>query len=589
MMDRDTYPAHRWTQFVSTKGRREPNKDPYGFIMQECRSDTGHFYAIRSVPSVDLASGVFGARWAIVDSQITETPPLMNDEQLDVYLCGHMRTGDYTIYSLAQAYRPSAETLRAEQLLVITISEIQVARARGEGTEEDESDGSEADEVVGNAAYIPGNGGPLRIASLGVIKQKYFLAQFPNVAGAWSTGEYITSLGYNRRHAFFHRAQYVVHKVTQTMRHIRRDLLGGKRLPADQTIQNLFDEHAKGCVGGATGEQYTALMTAVRALHFVEEETLGEKSLVGFWCALPTGAKGLLVPTHFLSACRAGVNLKARQDPGIARKGIRLKTSPFLGPGSGVTRGSRAGTPAGLRYWRWFDPDAPVWGGLDADTSLGPVGSCGASEPANSHDLGVSFIHLSKESSEEDKVCRTSFTRMYCEGDNGPPHLTPYRLHPDSMRSVADRIDIGAVVIVLWRNPYERGSGTQFVARHLRADWGVFCGWSGRDTEERCALQYRLVTDYHTDDRRNECADAGSCGSVVLSYPSGVLLGQHVNGPSLRVERRSDGHSVQVDERARALRSRPNFDAHLKLRGPVWETAVSGISILSLLESVQVD
>ena len=75
----------------------------------------------------------------------------------------------------------------------------------------------------------------------------------------------------------------------------------------------------------------------------------------------------------------------------------------------------------------------------------------------------------------------------------------------------------------------------------------------------------------------------------MLSYPSGVLLGQHVNGPSLRFERRSDGRSVQVDERARALRSRPNFDAHLKLRGPVWETAVSGISILSLLESVQVD
>jgi hypothetical protein len=130
------------------------------------------------------------------------------------------------------------------------------------------------------------------------------------------------------------------------------------------------------------------------------------------------------------------------------------------------------------------------------------------------------------------------------------------------MRAVADIIDIGAVVIVLWRNPYEQGSGTLFVAWHLRADWGVFCGWSGRDTEERCALQYRLVTDFHTDTHRNECADAGSCGSVVLSYPSGVLLGLHVNGPSVRVERRSDGPSVQVDERALALRRRRNFDAH---------------------------
>ena len=440
-----------------------------------------------------------------------------------------------------------------------------------------------------NPAYIPGHGGPLRIAPLGVINQKYFLAQFPNVAGAWSTGAYIESLGYSRQHAFFHRAQYVVHRVTQTMRHIQRDLLNGTRLPADQTIQNLFDEHAKGCVGGATGEQYTALMTAVRALHFVEEETLREKSLVGFWCAMPEGAKGLLVPTHFLSACRAGVKIKARHDAATARRGIRLKTSPFLGPGSGVTRDSRDDTPEGLRYWRWFDPDAPVRGGLDADSSLGPVGSCGAIEPANPYDLGVSFIHLSKESSEEDEVCRTSFKRMFCEGDNGPPQLTPYRLHPPSMRAVADSIEIGAVVIVLWRNPYEQGSGTLFVARHLRADWGVFCGWSGRDTEERCALQYRLVTDFHTDARRNECADAGSCGSVVLSYPSGVLLGQHVNGPSVRVERRSDGSSVQVDERALALRRRRNFNAHQKLRGPVWETAVSGITILNLLQSVQVD
>ena len=148
-------------------------------------------------------------------------------EQLDAYLCGQSFAGD-TIYSLAQAYRPSAERLRAEQLLVITISEVQVARTHGEGTEEEESDGGEAEEVVENPAYISGHGGPLRIAPLGVINQKYFLAQFPNVAGAWSTGAYIESLGFNRQHAFFHRAQYVVHRVTQTMRHIQRDLLSRK-------------------------------------------------------------------------------------------------------------------------------------------------------------------------------------------------------------------------------------------------------------------------------------------------------------------------------------------------------------------------
>jgi hypothetical protein len=93
------------------------------------------------------------------------------------------------------------------------------------------------------------------------------------------------------------------------------------------------------------------------------------------------------------------------------------------------------------------------------------------------------------------------------------------------------------------------------------------------------------VTDFHTDARQNECADAGSCGSVVLSYPSGVLLGQHVNGPSVRVERWSDGPSVQFDERVLALRGRRNFDAHKKLRGPVWETAVLGITILNMLQS----
>jgi hypothetical protein len=178
---------------------------------------------------------------------------------------------------------------------------------------------------------------------------------------------------------------------------------------------------------------------------------------------------------------------------------------------------------------------------------------------------------------------------MYCEGTNGPPQLTPYRLHPPSMRAIADRIEIGAVVLVLWRNSRERGSGTRFVARHLRADWGVFCGWSDRDKEEQCALQYRLLTEFHTDARKDEFAGDGTCGSVVLSYPEGILLGQHVNGPSVRYVQQSDGRVAPVDERQRALRSRPNFDVHKKLCGPVWETAVSGISILKLLQSVQVD
>jgi hypothetical protein len=61
------------------------------------------------------------------------------------------------------------KALRAKQLLVITISAEYVARTRGEGTEDDESDGSEAGGVVENIASNPGNGGPLRIARLGAI------------------------------------------------------------------------------------------------------------------------------------------------------------------------------------------------------------------------------------------------------------------------------------------------------------------------------------------------------------------------------------------------------------------------------------
>ena len=94
------------------------------------------------------------------------------------------------------------------------------------------------------------------------------------------------------------------------MRHIQSDLLDEARLPANLTIQNIFDEYTKGSVGGATGEQYTTLMTDMRALHFVEDETLREKSLVGFWCALPKRAIGLMVPTHFLGVCTASVKIK---------------------------------------------------------------------------------------------------------------------------------------------------------------------------------------------------------------------------------------------------------------------------------------
>ena len=102
-------------------------------------------------------------------------------------------------------------------------------------------------------------------------------------------------------------------------------------------------------------------------------------------------------------------------------------------------------------------------------------------------------------------------------------------------------------------------------------------------------LHYRLVTEFHTDAREDEFADAGSCGSVVPSYPGGILLGQHVNGPSVRYEPQSDGQIRPVDERRRALRTRHNLDANKELCGPVWETAVSGITILKLLQSVQVD
>ena len=69
-------------------------------------------------------------------------------------------------------------------------------------------------------------------------------------------------------------------------------------------------------------------MTAVRALHYVEEETLRKESLVGFWCALPEGAKGLLVPTHFLSACRAGIMQHADSDSDIAAQGTGARNSP---------------------------------------------------------------------------------------------------------------------------------------------------------------------------------------------------------------------------------------------------------------------
>ena len=154
------------------------------------------------------------------------------------------------------------------------------------------------------------------------------------------------------------------------MRHIQSDLLDEARLPANLTIQNIFDEYTKSSVGGATGEQYTTLMTDMRALHFVEEETLREKNPVGFWSAVPKRAKGLMVPTHFLGVCTAGVKIKARHDLAIARRGIRLKTSPFWGSGSGVEWDSRGGTLGGLWRRRWFGQDAPVWGGLDAGLNV---------------------------------------------------------------------------------------------------------------------------------------------------------------------------------------------------------------------------
>jgi hypothetical protein len=244
----------------------------------------------------------------------------MDNDQLDEYLCKRMHTRDYRIYSLPRAYRPDVEQLRARQLLIITISEVQVERARGEATEDEASEDAAEEDVSDIHADTPVHTGPLVVAPIDAIDKKYFLAQFPLIAGAWSTGEYIQSLGYSPRHAYFHRAQYVVHQVTKAMRSIRGELVSRERMPADQTIQKLFDDHARGCVDGATGEQYSPLMTAVRALHYVEEETLRKESLVGFWCALPEGAKGLLVPTHFLSACRAGIMQHAESDPGPAHQ-----------------------------------------------------------------------------------------------------------------------------------------------------------------------------------------------------------------------------------------------------------------------------
>ena len=109
------------------------------------------------------------------------------------------------------------------------------------------------------------------------------------------------------------------------------------------------------------------------------------------------------------------------------------------------------------------------------------------------------------------------------------------------MRAITERIEIDDVASVLWRNSHERGSATPFVARHLRANWRVFRGWSDREKQERCVLYYHLGTEFHIGACKNEFANGVSSAFVMLSYHGGILLGQHVDGTSVRYEWQSNG------------------------------------------------
>ena len=96
----------------------------------------------------------------ILDSQGSVKPALMDNDQLDEYLCKRMHTRDYRIFSLPRAYRPDVEQLRARQLLIITISEVQVERARGEATEDEASEDAAEEDVSDIHADTPVHTGP---------------------------------------------------------------------------------------------------------------------------------------------------------------------------------------------------------------------------------------------------------------------------------------------------------------------------------------------------------------------------------------------------------------------------------------------
>ena len=194
MLNRVEYPAHRWYEYVTRHGQRDSRMDPYGFILQDHRGE-GHFYAIRSVDPAPATPGGGATHWEILNSIGSVKPAPMDNEQLDAYLCDLMATRDYNTYSLPRKHRLSVEQLRAQPLDIITISEAQVERARGEATEDEASEATEEEEAAAIPASTPVNDGPFVVAPRDAIDRQYFLAQFPLIASAWSTGDFIQSLG----------------------------------------------------------------------------------------------------------------------------------------------------------------------------------------------------------------------------------------------------------------------------------------------------------------------------------------------------------------------------------------------------------
>jgi hypothetical protein len=108
MLNRVEYPAHRWYEHVRRDGTRDSRMDPYGFILQDLQGE-GHFYAIRVVDPVTGALGGGTTHWEILNSQGSVKPALMENDQLDEYLCKRMHTRDYRIYSLPRAREHGGE------------------------------------------------------------------------------------------------------------------------------------------------------------------------------------------------------------------------------------------------------------------------------------------------------------------------------------------------------------------------------------------------------------------------------------------------------------------------------------------------